>query len=149
MKAKSVWIKNTMSVLTNGRNHSLVVDLPGVKGGDDLGPSALELIFMGLSGCVTTIYSIVAKKHGFEFEKLRCSVETIEEEGTTKILEVNGCIEVWSNDEKMALRIWKQTKNSCPVANILKAAGIKINIKFKHSPVIVEVPISIVNETKT
>ena len=50
------------SIVDNDRHHGLVIDLPDAKSGDDLGPTALELAVMGLSGCISTIWAVVAAK---------------------------------------------------------------------------------------
>lgn len=63
------------SVVDNDRHHGMVVDLPEAKSGDDLGPTALELAVMGLSGCISTIWAVVAGKARVSYQKLRVELD--------------------------------------------------------------------------
>lgn len=74
MKSNSLWTRKYQSVVDNGRNHSLVIDLPEIKGGINSGPTALELCVMGFSGCVGTIFAMVAEKMRLTFEKMEVEV---------------------------------------------------------------------------
>jgi putative redox protein len=75
MKSKSLWTQQFQSVVDNGRNHSLVIDLPESKGGINSGPTALEICLMSFSGCVGTIFAMVAEKMRLTFEKMEVDVE--------------------------------------------------------------------------
>ena len=54
-------------------NHSLVIDQPESGGGEDQGPSPLDVLLFALGGCLSTIAAIKAKQEnidlrGFDLE---------------------------------------------------------------------------------
>lgn len=49
------WLENVCSVAENTRGHQVCLDLGTAKGGDNKGPSALELAIMSLADCAETI----------------------------------------------------------------------------------------------
>ncbi len=52
IKSRAKLIENFRSIVVNGRKHAIVIDLPEQRGGNDMGPTALELAVMGLAGCM-------------------------------------------------------------------------------------------------
>ncbi len=130
MKAASAWISGFRSVVDNGRTHSVVVDLPREQGGEDLGPTALELALMSLAGCVGTIFAIVARKRGLSYESLKVELEA--EKGEKTIESVKGVMKVKTaasrEEVETTLRL---TMEICPVGLIFEKAGIKPEIKVE------------------
>ena len=49
IKVTAKLIENVRTIADNSRTHSVVLDLGKAKGGDDTGPSALELALMAFS----------------------------------------------------------------------------------------------------
>lgn len=130
MKSRSKWIGNFQSVLDNGRKHCIVVDLPENLGGTDLGPTALELAVMALAGCVTTIFSIVAKKMRLEIESLEAVVEA--EKGEVTIEKCTVTLRVSTKMPKETIkRAWELTWKNCPVGALFEKAGVKIEHKIE------------------
>ena len=64
VKATAKWIENVRSVVDNSRTHSVVCDLSTSAGGNDTGPTALELAVMALADCAVTIFADVCKRLG-------------------------------------------------------------------------------------
>ncbi|MFW5745666.1 MAG: hypothetical protein ACOC2D_20510, partial [Spirochaetota bacterium] len=58
------------SVVDNGRNQGVVLDLPEAKKGDDVGATALELAAMALAGCISTIWAVVATNSKCGYRKM-------------------------------------------------------------------------------
>jgi len=75
MKVKAKLLENVSSVADNTRKHTVTLDLPPAKGGDDKGPTALELALMSLADCAVTIYADVAKKSKVALKNLEAEVE--------------------------------------------------------------------------
>lgn len=134
MHAESVWIENTRSVLTNKRQHSMIVDLPENYGGEDLGATSMELVIMAIPGCVTTIFAMLAKKKELCIHALECSVEASEENTTGIPTQVTGIVKVETNNEDLAEEIWKQTQHACPVVKMMQLAGTKVEIMLQVTP---------------
>lgn len=96
MSVNATWIENRRTVLDNGRNDSVVVDLPEDSGGDDLGASALELTNMSLAGCISTIFSMVASKMHLNIEGLTVEVDASKSKETGTIDQARAYVKVES-----------------------------------------------------
>ena len=127
MKAVSVWISGFRSVVDNGRAHSVVVDLPKNQGGEDLGPTALELALMSLAGCIGTIFAIVAGKRKLSYEGFRVELEG--EKGEKTIEKIRGVLRIKTSASREEVETaLKLTMEICPVGLIFEKAGIKPEI---------------------
>lgn len=130
MKAVSIWISGFRSVVDNGRAHSVVVDLPRNQGGEDLGPTALELAVMSLAGCLGTIFAIVARKRNLSYEGLRVELEA--EKGEKTIEKVRGILKIRTAASKEEVETaLKLTMEICPVGLIFERAGVKPEIRVE------------------
>jgi len=132
MKSAATWIKGLQSTVDNGRGHEIVIDLPDSQGGDDIGATALELSLMGLSGCISTIFAMLANKSRLEFESLDVIIDA--EKGKYTIETVDIKVKVKTSDSKKANKILSQTLEMCPVGILYQQAGVNIS----HELVIVE-----------
>ena len=126
MKARSIWIGKYRSVLDNFRGHSVVVDLPPAKNGEDTGATALELAVMALAGCVTTIFKIVAEKRKLDYKNLNVVVEAEQPEGEKTITNFKAALEIETDAKKEDVeRVLRFTLDICPVGLIFDKAGVK------------------------
>src|SRR4030043_2011015 len=75
IKAKAKLVENVRSIVDNSRTHSVVCDLSTAAGGNDSGPTALELALMALADCGVTIFADVCKKSNIELGKVEIEVE--------------------------------------------------------------------------
>ena len=128
MKSTSVWTGGYKSKVDNGRGHEAVVDLPQGQGGEDVGATALELALMGLSGCITTIFVLVAQKSRLEFGALEAEVNATKGERTIETVDV--VIKIKTSDPEKADKVLSQTLNMCPVGVLFADAGVKISHKL-------------------
>jgi len=125
MKTKSVLIGGYQSVINNGRNHSIVTDLPADSDGQDIGATALELSVMSLAGCISTIYKKVADKMRINVSNLE--VETEAEKGQDTISKVKCLVYVSSDASQEKLeKCLDNTMKSCPVGVLYEKAGVEI-----------------------
>jgi putative redox protein len=130
MRAISIWISGFRSAVDNGRAHSVVVDLPRDQGGEDLGPTALELALMSLAGCIGTIFAIVAGKRKLSYESLRVELEG--EKGERTIEKIRGVLRIKTSASREEVETaLKLTMEICPVGLIFEKAGIKPEIQVK------------------
>ena len=126
MKSTCIWVKNYQSIVDNGRSHAIVIDLPE---GDNMGPTALELAVMGLSGCIGTIFAMVAKNSKVPIEKLVVEVEA--EKGSSTITSAKGIVKVKSSaDEEKIRKVLKKTLSICPVGLLYKEANIPMQVEL-------------------
>ena len=120
------------SVVDNDRHHGLVLDLPGAKGGDDLGPTALELAVMALSGCISTIWAIVATNSKVSYEKLVVVVEADKPDDQPTITAARALVTVTSKEplEKLQ-RTLDKTMAACPVGKLYEKAGVAVETRLE------------------
>lgn len=132
MIAKSTWVKNFQSVVDNGRTHSLVVDLPPGKNGDDFGPTALELANMALAGCISTIFAVVAGKMRLNIQTLEVTVDSSKPDDAPTITKSDILLKIKTSDsEDKVNRCFEQTMKMCPVGVIFSNAGIETNHRIE------------------
>ncbi|MBD3346159.1 MAG: hypothetical protein GF401_13965 [Chitinivibrionales bacterium] len=136
MKSTSKLVEGYKSIVDNSRNHGLVIDLPPAKNGTDLGPTALELCVMGLSGCITTIFSVVATNSKLEFDGITAVIDADQPQGAPTITKAVADVTVISSEpEEKVKRIFDKTLNACPVEKLFEQAGISLehNLVVKSS----------------
>jgi uncharacterized OsmC-like protein len=125
MEAVSRWIEGVKSVVDNGRNHSVVIDMISEPEGRNMGPTALELTVMGLAGCVSTSFAYIARKARLGFEELKVVVDAKKGEKTIETAEVK--VYVKAEDKEKAVRIFEKSVSSCPVGILFEKAGVKLD----------------------
>ncbi len=127
MKSTSLWTRQFQSVVDNGRNHSMVIDLPEPKGGINSGPTALELCLMSFSGCVGTIFTMVSKKMHLQFENMEVETDAQQKDNAPTITHVHFTLKIKTvaNADKVEKCI-EHTMNTCPVGILFRQAGVKI-----------------------
>ncbi|WP_455383714.1 OsmC family protein [Salinispira pacifica] len=124
------------SIVDNGRHHGVVLDLPGAKGGDDLGATALELAVMSLSGCISTIWAVVAKNSGVSYHKIVVDIDAEKPDDSPTITSVTGTVRIESSEPEEKLeRTLDKVLRTCPVGQLYEKAGIKVDVKMTRVPV--------------
>lgn len=132
MKSTSLWTRQFQSVVDNGRNHSVVIDLPEAKGGVNSGATALELTVMGLSGCIGTIFAMVAQKMRIEFEHLEIKLDADQKNDAPTITDVHFVVEIKTNEKLEKIqKCLDTTVSTCPVGVLFKQAGVNITNEIK------------------
>jgi uncharacterized OsmC-like protein len=131
IKVNAKWVQNVQSIADNSRGHSLVLDLGTGKGGDNTGPSALELAIMSLADCAVTIFADVAKQSNVEISKMDVVAEAEKPADSPKLTSVNLKVTVTSKSRKQKLdAVWRRTEANCPVVSIFQD-NIPIKIEFE------------------
>lgn len=131
LKSNAVLVEKYRSIVDNDRGHSMVIDLPFEQGGDDTGPTSLELAVMGLAGCVITIYALIASKRRFKIDGMKVEVEAEKPDTEKTITKTKGNVTIWAEDEKEAETIFRLTLENCPVGILFEKAGIHIEWNLK------------------
>jgi len=71
------------------RQHELVADEPADRGGDDLGPTPLELLAASLAGCTAITLEMYAKRKGWDIAPVEVECEyTPAPRGETTVFEL-------------------------------------------------------------
>lgn len=135
MKATARHVTGCMqSVVDNGRHHGIVLDLPEAKSGDDLGPTALELAGMALSGCVSTIWAVVAKNSGVSYRKVVVELDLEKGDKDPTFTGGSGIVRVDSDEDDAKLqKVLDKTLAACPVGRLFEQAGIETPVKLEKA----------------
>lgn len=89
IKAKAKLVENVRSIADNARTHSIVLDLGTASGGNDTGPTAIELALMALADCAVTICADVAKNSKVTLTKLEAYAEADKSADSPVLTNVN------------------------------------------------------------
>ena len=112
-------LENMRTAVDNSRTHTIVCDLPPSKGGDDKGPTAIELAIMALADCAATIFAKVAKQSNIDLERIEVTTEATKNEDSPLIKDVVLKVNVAAKARKQLLEaIWRRTEANCPVVKI-------------------------------
>ena len=131
IKVNAKWVQNVQSIADNSRGHSMVLDLGTAKGGDNTGPSALELAIMSLADCAVTIFADVCKQSNVKISKLEVVAEADKPADSPRLTSLNLKITVVSKARKQKLdAVWRRTEANCPVVSIFQD-NIPIKIEFE------------------
>jgi uncharacterized OsmC-like protein len=130
-KATAKWIENVRSVVDNSRTHSVVCDLSVPSGGNDTGPTALELALMALADCAVTIFADVCKQSKIELSKVEAIAEAEKPADSPILSGVTIKTKVSAKARKELLEsAWRRTEANCPVLSIFKEP-IPLKVEFE------------------
>ena len=131
IKVNAKWVENVQTIADNTRGHSIVLDMGTAKGGNNTGPSALELAIMSLADCAVTIFADVCKQSNVEISKMEVVAEADKPADSPKLTGVNLKVTVASKARKQKLdAVWRRTEANCPVVSIFQD-NIPIKIEFE------------------
>jgi len=121
-------------VVDNSRTHSIVCDLSVPSGGNDTGPTALELAIMALADCAVTIFADVCKQSKIELGKVEAVAEAEKPADSPILSGVTIKIKVSAKARKELLEgAWRRTEANCPVLSIFKEP-IPLKVEFEATP---------------
>lgn len=119
--ATAKYIENVRTFVDNNRTHTIICDLPTAKGGDDTGPTAIELAVMALADCTATIFAKVAKESNIEVKDIKVVAEAEKPEDSPILTGVKVKVNVSAKAREQLLKaIWRRTEANCPVVGIFK-----------------------------
>ena len=131
MIAKAEWIEGIKFKVSDGRGHEIISDVPEKYKGTDQGPTGLELSVMGLTACISAVFTIIANNSGIQFSILSAETEADKPKGAKIITQTKTIIKIKSDAPKENLeRILKKAEKICPVGLIFEKAGIKVETEL-------------------
>jgi len=134
IKATAKWLENVRTVVDNSRTHSAVCDLSTPAGGNDTGPTALELAVMALADCAVTIFADVCKQSKIELLKVEAVAEADKSPDSPILKGVTVKTTVCANCRKELVEAaWRRTEANCPVLSIFKEP-IPLKVEFEVMP---------------
>ena len=133
MNVTTTWTKGMSSVITNNRGHEITVDVPEEKGGENLGATAFEVCLMSYSGCVSTVFSITAKKMRIEFDALEVDTIAQQKNDAPTFTDVELKLRISSKDDDEKLnKCLEQTLKICPVGALFHQSGVKTTYNIER-----------------
>lgn len=134
MEISSKWIEKYKFSVTNGRNATFTLDVPLSYGGDDSGPSALELSLMGLVGCLGTTYKMIADKMHLTVNEVEVKAIADKTEHDLTVTAIHIEVFIKSQDPKEKLeKCLQMAEENCPVDLIFHQTSIPIETKLTIS----------------
>ena len=133
-KVTAKWIDNVRSIVDNSRTHSVVCDLSTPAGGNDTGPTAIELAMMALADCAVTIFADVCKKSNIELSKVEAVAEADKSPDSPILTGVTVKTKVCATARKELLEAaWRRTEANCPVLSLFKEP-LPLKVEFEVVP---------------
>ena len=133
MKSVSLWIEDFRSVVNDGRNHNVVVDLPIAKGGSDSGTTGIELCVMSLSSCIGTVFAMIAGKMRLSYTKMQVEVYAEQDHNASTITDVHCVLSILTGEEKEKIeKCFEHTVKTCPVGVLFAQAGVEITNEINY-----------------
>jgi len=87
---------------------------------------------MSFSGCVATIFTLMAKKMRVSIKDLDVKVKAEKPEDARTITKADFEIIVKTGEsEEKINRVWNKTRENCPVAILFEQAGVQVDYKLK------------------
>ncbi|MMZ57982.1 OsmC-like protein [compost metagenome] len=139
VSAAGTWDSGVKTNISIRNFSSFVMDEPEVLGGTDTGPNPMEYVVAALNGCKGVMIPLIAQELGFTFTGIEFETTGIidtrglmGEEGVSphfqKIrFQVN--IQTEESEEKIE-QLKQEVERRCPVFNLFKDAGIKVDVKW-------------------
>jgi putative redox protein len=135
MESHGVWEGGFVTRLDNGRGHTVTIDEPVEDGGTNQGPAGIELLLLALTGCISTIFHIIAEKRKLPFEGLTIALRGERPRGAPTLERVHGTVEVRTRapreDVDTALRL---TLKTCPVGVLFNRAQVPVEVSLRVLP---------------
>ncbi len=133
MKSTCIWKEKFQSVVDNGRGHSIAIDLPLAKGGDNTGATALEMLVMSLNGCIGTIFALVAQKMRIGFTQMELLMFAEQENNAPTITYINFELSIKTEEAQEKIeKCLDTTLKTCPVGVLFDNAGVEITYNINY-----------------
>ncbi|WP_239706043.1 MULTISPECIES: OsmC family protein [unclassified Mammaliicoccus] len=122
---KSIWKGNKTFTAQSNFGHDIISDAPAASGGDDNGPSPVELMLSGLAGCTGIDVTNIMKERLADVTKFEITVDDEREVTTSRAVknvtltfDVEGEVDL----KKLKRAISLSVEKYCTVAHSLKAS---------------------------
>lgn len=122
---KSIWKGNKTFTAQSNFGHDIISDAPAASGGDDNGPSPVELMLSGLAGCTGIDVTNIMKERLADVTKIEITVDDEREDTTSRAVknvtltfDVEGEVDL----KKLKRAISLSVEKYCTVAHSLKAS---------------------------
>lgn len=146
IRRKRLGARNEATMRTEidaGEFGKFVCDEPEAHGGTGQGPSPLQVVVGALCGCESVTFRRAAQEMDFEYHSIDFEAEyTIDIRGRMGVRGVRQHFQtvrveatVVTDDSEDRLReVVEETEARCPVFNLIKDAGVKLEVRWIRQP---------------
>ncbi|AEJ38818.1 OsmC family protein [Sulfobacillus acidophilus TPY] len=130
------WTGTAVRSVAKIRSHEVVIDEPLGFGGQDQGPTPVELLLAGLGGCLNVLIAGLAPRYGVELTHLTTAVEgDLDPDGIREIdsavrsgyLAIRYQIHVESRSPSSQVEaLIRHAERVCPVKDTLKGVPVTV-----------------------
>jgi putative redox protein len=118
--------------VVGARSHSVVVDRPAEKGGNDLGFLGGELFLAGVGGCFMSTLAAAAKARNIAVEKASVVVRGVEAQHPSRFSDVQLEVELETNvSVEETNKLIEIAERGCTVYNTLRM-GVQLTVHRGH-----------------
>jgi uncharacterized OsmC-like protein len=132
------------TVIDFGDAGSLTTDEPVEQGGTNDGPTPLQAVVGALCGCESVTFHRAAEERGFAYRGITFDAEfRIDIRGRMghpgvrphfQVVRVEAVVETNESEEELA-SIVEETERRCPVFNLIRDAGVRLEVRWLRKPV--------------
>lgn len=129
-----------LTVIDAGEHGSFATDEPVEHGGTGEGPSPLQTVVGALCGCESVTFNRTAAERGFVYRGITFEAEyTIDIRGRMgnpdvrphfQTVRVQAVVDTQESDEALA-SVVEETERRCPVFNLIRDAGVRIEMHWR------------------
>lgn len=130
---------NQLQSVVTMDNHQITIDEPAKMGGQDTGPSPMQLVLAALAGCENVMAHLIAKEMNFDLQDLSFEVK-----GTLDMRGLAGTVGVKPYFQNVSVQASVKTsepnerlqelvttlENRCPAFTLLRDAGVAMEEKW-------------------
>jgi len=114
--------------------HGIVIDVKPEYGGNNLGPSPMEVVLAGIAACTAFDIAVILRKMKQDFQKLEVKAEATRRLDYPRTFErihleyvVRGNVE----EKKLERAIRLSQDKYCSASNMVKIGGVEISTSYK------------------
>lgn len=146
IRRKRLGARNEASMRTEidaGEFGRFVCDEPEAHGGSGEGPSPLQVVVGALCGCESVTFNRTATEMGFDYDSIDFDAEySIDIRGRMGVRGVRQHFQtvrveatvVTDESEERLREVVEETEARCPVFNLVKDAGVKLEVRWVRQP---------------
>ncbi|WP_029654664.1 OsmC family protein [Marinobacter daepoensis] len=135
MKATINWTGNASFKATSGSGHSVQLDGPPDRGGENLGPRPMEMLLMGIGGCSSFDVVSILEKSRQEVTDCRCHLEAERADEVPSVftrIHLHFVVTGHNLKEKQVARaVSLSAEKYCSASIMLGKAGVEITHSFE------------------
>jgi uncharacterized OsmC-like protein len=133
------------TVIDFGEAGGFTTDEPVEQGGTNDGPTPLQTVVGALCGCESVTFHRAAEERGFAYRGIEFDAEfRIDIRGRMghpgvrqhfQVVRVEAVVETEESEEALA-EIVEETERRCPVFNLIRDAGVRLEMRWLRKPVV-------------